>query len=373
MSTTRPIPLLDLVRLHAPLAADLHAAFDDLLDGGRYIGGPAVEGFERALAAHVGAARAVGVSSGTDGLLASLMALRVKPGDEIVTSPYTFIATAGAIARLGAKPVFADIEPAGLGVDPAAVEAAITPRTVGILPVHLFGQAADMDPILDIAARRGLWVLEDAAQAIGARYRERCVGTLGTAGVLSFFPAKNLGALGDAGAVITGDGALADRIAALRRHGGAEKDRHDEVGGNFRLDALQAAFLSVKLPHLARWEEGRRRVAERYGDLLAGIDGLALPARLPGRSHVYNQYVVRIGGGLRDAVRAALRAAGIDTAIYYPVPLHLQPCFAHLGHGPEAFPQAEAAARETLAIPVDPLIEEADQERVAAAIRGALD
>ncbi|HUT77304.1 MAG TPA: DegT/DnrJ/EryC1/StrS family aminotransferase, partial [Polyangia bacterium] len=294
MTRTRPIPMLDLARLHAPLVAELRRAFDEVLESGRFIGGPAVERFEQALAAHLGAEHAVGVSSGTDGLLAVLMALGAKPGDEIVTSPYTFFATAGAITRLGATPVFADIEPAGFNIDPAAVEAAVTDRTVGIVPVHLFGQTAGLDPILELAQRKSLWVLEDAAQAIGARYRERSAGTLGVAGVLSFFPAKNLGALGDAGAVVTEDAALAARLRALRQHGGARRYLHDEVGGNFRLDALQAAFLSVKLPRLRAWEEGRRRVAARYRELLGDIDGLALPAELPGRFHVFNQHVVRI-------------------------------------------------------------------------------
>jgi dTDP-4-amino-4,6-dideoxygalactose transaminase len=367
-----PIPLLDLVRLHAPLAADLRRALDEVLESGRFIGGPAVEGFERSLADRVGIDHAIGVSSGTDALLAALMALGLGPGDEVVTSPYTFFATAGAVSRLGATPVFADIEPAGFGLDPAAIEAAITARTVGLVPVHLFGQAAELRPILDLAARRGLWVLEDAAQAIGARYRGDGAGTLGAAGVLSFFPAKNLGALGDAGAVVTKDAALAQRLRALRQHGGARPYLHDEVGGNFRLDALQAAFLSVKLPHLRGWEEGRRRVAGRYRELLGELEGLTLPAELPGRFHVYNQYVIRVGGGRRDRVRAALERAGIGCAIYYPLPLHRQPCFAALGYQEGAFPEAEAASRETLALPVDPLLEEADQERVAAAIRDAM-
>jgi dTDP-4-amino-4,6-dideoxygalactose transaminase len=328
-----PIPLLDLVRLHAPLAAELRAALDAALASGRFIGGPAVEAFEGALAEHVGARYAVGVGSGTDGLLASLMALGVRPGDEVITTPCTFFATAGAVARLGATPVFADIEPAGFHLDPAAVAAAITARTVGVIPVHLFGQTADMDPLLDLAARKGLWVLEDAAQAIGAKHGGRGAGTMGVAGVFSFFPAKNLGALGDAGAVVTDDANLAGRLRALRQHGGARKYLHQETGGNFRLDALQAAFLSVKLPRLGQWEAGRRRVAARYGELLGGGEGLGLPAEFPGRCHVYNQYVVRIAGGRRDGVRAALDAACIGCAVYYPLPLHRQPCFAGLGYG----------------------------------------
>ena len=367
-----PIPMLDIVRLHAPLAGALRRAFDETLAGGRFIGGPAVERFEAELADHVEARRAVGVSSGTDALLVALMALGVRPGDEVITSPYTFFATAGAIARLGARPVFADIEPDGLNIDPAAVEAAVTGATVGIVPVHLFGQTAALDPLVELAERRGLWVLEDAAQAIGARHRGRPAGAIGDAGIYSFFPAKNLGALGDAGAVVTGDDALADRIRALRQHGGARRYEHDEVGGNFRLDALQAAFLSVKLPHLAGWEEGRRRVAGRYRAGLGDVGGLELPEERAGRRHVFNQHVVRVGGGRRDALRGALADAGVASAIYYPRPLHLQPCFAGLGLREGDLPEAERAARETLAIPVDPLLSADDQDRVIAAVRGAL-
>ncbi len=363
------IPMLDLPRLHRPLRQGFRRALDEALASGRFIGGPAVERFEAELAAHVGARRAVGVSSGTDALLVALMALGVGPGDEVITSPYTFFATAGAIARLGARPVFADIEPDGLNIDPAAVEAAVTGATVGIVPVHLFGQTATLDPLVELAERRGLWLLEDAAQAIGARHRGRPAGTIGDAGIYSFFPAKNLGALGDAGAVVTGDDALADRIRALRQHGGARRYEHDEVGGNFRLDALQAAFLSVKLPQLAGWEDGRRRVADRYRSGLGDVGGLELPRELAGRRHVYNQHVVRVGGrGRRDALREALSAAGVASAIYYPRPLHLQPCFAHLGRAEGTLPESERASRETLAIPVDPLLEERDQDLICDTI-----
>ncbi|MFO8074390.1 MAG: DegT/DnrJ/EryC1/StrS family aminotransferase [Polyangia bacterium] len=361
--------MLDLPRLHRPLREDLRRALDEALASGRFIGGPAVERFEAELAAHVGARRAVGLSSGTDALLAALMALDLRPGDEVITSPYTFFATAGAIARLGATPVFADIEPRGFNIDPRAAAAAVTERTVGVVPVHLFGQTAEIDPLLELAAGRGLWVLEDAAQAIGALDEGRRAGTIGAAGVFSFFPAKNLGALGDAGALVTGDDALADRVRALRQHGGARRYEHDEVGGNFRLDALQAAFLSIKLPRLAGWEEGRRRVAARYRAALADVGGLVLPAELPGRRHVYNQHVIRVPGeGRRDALRDLLSAAGVASAVYYPRPLHLQPCFAHLGQAEGSLPESERASRETLAIPVDPLLEERDQNLICDTI-----
>ena len=365
------IPMLDLGRLHAPLAEDLRRAFDEALETSRFIGGPEVERFEGELAALVGTRFAIGTSSGTDALIAALTALGAGPEDEVVTSAYSFFASAGAIARVGARPVFADIDPGSFCVDPAAVEAALTGRTVGIVAVHLFGQCADMDPILEAAGRRGLWVIEDAAQAIGARYRDRRAGSMGRAGALSFFPAKNLGALGDAGAVATDDLELAAQVRSLRVHGAAEKHLHEKLGWNFRLDAVQARFLSVKIGWLDRWEEGRRRAAARYRELLADIDGIAAPPELPGRRHVYNQYVIRVAGGRRDRMRAALDSAGVASAIHYPRPLHMQPCLDKLGGREGDFPEAERAARESLAIPMDPNLSPADQERVAAALRSA--
>jgi len=362
--------MLDLKRLHAPLREELKSAFEEILDSSAFINGPPVKRFEEELAAHVGVSRAIGVSSGTDALLVAMMALGVKPGDEVITSPYTFFSTAGCVARLGARPVFVDIEPDGFNLDIEKIEAAVTDRTVGIVPVHLFGQCAHMDAIGRIAKARGLWVMEDAAQSIGAELDGRPAGTWGTVGTFSFFPAKNLGALGDGGAAVTDDGDLADRIAHLRGHGAKRKYHHEEVGGNFRLDALQAAMLSVKLPALRGWEEGRRRVASRYAGALEGIDGVTVPRELPGRRHVYNQYVIRLRD--RDAVRELLAERGIGCAVYYPSPLSAQPCFAYLGHGPGDFPEAERAARETLAIPVDPLLDEAQQEAVIEAVaRGA--
>jgi dTDP-4-amino-4,6-dideoxygalactose transaminase len=365
------IPMLDLARLHAPLAAELRSAFDETLASGRFIGGPAVERFEERLAAHVGARFAIGTSSGTDALLAALMALGVQPGDEVITTPFTFFATAGCIARLGALPVFTDIEPAGFHVDPAEIEARITARTVGVVPAHLFGACAAVDAIRAIARRRGLWVLEDAAQAIGAAHRGKAAGTFGVAGALSFFPAKNLGALGDAGAAVTDDPALADRIRLLREHGAARKNHHEAIGGNFRLDALQAALLSVELAHLAGWEERRRRVARIYAEALAGVGDLVLPTEAAGDRHVFNQYVVRTSR--RDALAGALDAAGVGFAIYYPTPLHLQPCFAHLGHRAGELPNAERACREAIALPIDPLLTEDEQATVFSAVKSAME
>jgi dTDP-4-amino-4,6-dideoxygalactose transaminase len=365
------IEMLDLARLHASLKEELSRAFEETLRSGRFIGGPAVEAFEAALAARVGARHAVGTSSGTDALLAGLMALGVGPGDEVITTPYTFFATAGAIARVGAVPVFVDLEADGFHLDPAKLEAAITGRTVGIVPVHLFGGAADLDVIGALASKRGLWVLEDAAQALGAKSGDRAAGTFGAAGAFSFFPAKNLGALGDAGAIVTDDGALAEKLRLLRGHGAARKYHHELVGGNFRLDALQAALLLAKLPHLSEWEEERRAIAAFYGRELAGLGGLALPAARAGERHVYNQYVVRTAR--RGALAAALTAEGIASAVYYPEPLHLQPCFAHLGYRPGDLPNAERACREALALPIDPLLTEDERTKIAAAARRAME
>jgi dTDP-4-amino-4,6-dideoxygalactose transaminase len=364
------IPMLDLARLHAPIAEELKAAFADTLQSSRFIGGPAVERFEQELAEHLGVKHVVGLSSGTDALLASMMALGVGPGDEVITTPYTFFATAGCISRLGAKPVFADIEPVCFNIDPSLIEAAITKKTVGIIPVHLFGHAADMKPILDIAGPKELWVLEDAAQAIGAKYRDEPAGGMGAAGAFSFFPAKNLGALGDGGAVTANDEGLAARIRAIRRHGAGAKYSSEVVGGNFRLDALQASFLSIKLPHLEKWEQGRRSAAELYGELLADLEQIALPKELPGCRHVFNQYVIRTKK--RDEVQNALKKEGVGCAVYYPIPLHLMGCFNYLGHKNGDMPNSERAAGETLALPIDPLLEEEDQIRISEVIKKAL-
>jgi dTDP-4-amino-4,6-dideoxygalactose transaminase len=335
--------------------------------------GAAVEGFERALAEEIGVKHVVGVSSGTDALLVALMALEVAPGDEVVTSPFTFFASAGVIARLNAHPVFADIEPRTFNLDPGKLEAVLTPRTKAIQPVDLYGQCADMDPIREIAERRGIPILEDACQAIGSTYKGRPAGALGTLAALSFYPTKNLGAAGDAGAVTTEDGRLASVLRSLRLHGGAVPYHHDRVGGNFRLDALQAAVLHAKLPHLARWNERRRAIAARYGELLSGparAGRLTLPGEAPGRRHVYHQYVVRVPE--RDRVKARLSEGGIATAVFYPIPLHLQECFAGLGLRRGAFPEAEKAAAEVLALPIFPELTDGEMERVAEALSEAL-
>jgi dTDP-4-amino-4,6-dideoxygalactose transaminase len=347
------------------------AALTRVCDSQRFINGPEVEQLEEELAAHLGVPHAIGVSSGTDALLAALMALQIGPGDEVVTSTYSFFATAGAIARLGARPVLVDIDADTFNIDPAAAAAAVSARTRALMPVHLFGQAAELEPLIAAAARAGIALVEDAAQAIGATYHGHTVGTFGAFGCFSFFPSKNLGAFGDAGLVTTGSGELAQRIRLLRNHGMAPKYYHHLVGGNFRLDAIQAAVLRVKLPHLEAWSEARRRNAGRYRALFAeaGLDGIVqLPVEAPDRTHIYNQFVIRVRE--RDRLRTHLEASGIGCEVYYPVPFHRQQCFADLGYSDGAFPVAEAAARESLALPIYGELSEAQQAAVVSTIAG---
>ena len=374
--TVRPgpaVPLLDLQAQYRPLRAELLAAIERVCDSQRFIMGPDVAAFEQEIAAGLGVEHAIGVSSGTDAILAVLMALGIGAGDEVITSTYSFFATAGCVSRVGATPVLVDIDPRTYNLDPAAVRAAITPRTRAIMPVHLYGLCADMEPIVHAASRAGVPVIEDACQAIGARYKGAQAGTLGTAGCFSFFPSKNLGAFGDAGLVVTGDAALAREVRLLRNHGADPKYFHKRIGGNFRLDTLQAAVLRVKLPHLDAWTEQRRANAARYASLFER-DGLeervVLPVEPDGYRHIFNQYVVRVPD--RDRVRAALAAEGIGTEIYYPVPFHLQDCFAPLGYRRGQFPHAEAAAAGTLALPVYGELTAMQQEAVVEALAGAL-
>ena len=347
------VPLLDLQAQYRPLRDDILAALTRVCDTQRFIMGPEVVALETELARLLGVDHAVAVSSGTDALLLSLMALGVKAGDEVVTSTYSFFATAGAIVRLGARPVLVDVDPVSCNIDPSRIAGAMTPRTKAILPVHLFGLSADLDPVLDEASRSGVPVVEDAAQAIGATYKSRPVGGFGAFGCFSFFPSKNLGAFGDAGLVTTNDAGLAKRARLLRTHGMEPQYYHHLVGGNFRMDEVQAAVLRVKAPHLAAWTEARRLNAARYVRLFgaAGLDGrVTLPLEPPGRRHIFNQFVIRTPE--RDGLKRHLDERGIGNEIYYPVPFHLQPCFADLGYRAGDFPHAERAALESLAIPI---------------------
>jgi dTDP-4-amino-4,6-dideoxygalactose transaminase len=365
------VPLLDLQAQYGPLRAEILAAITRVCDSQRFILGPEVEALERELAERLEVAHAVAVSSGTDALLAAFMALGIGPGAEVITPTYSFFATAGCVSRLGATPVFVDVDPVTLNVDPAAIARAITSRTRAIVPVHLYGLCADMDPILEAARRAGVPVIEDAAQAIGARYHGRQAGTFGAAACFSFFPSKNLGAFGDGGLVVTSDAALAREIALLRNHGAEPKYFHSRIGGNFRLDALQAAVLRVKAPHLSRWTEARRRNADRYRALFdeAGLTASVEPPVEPtGYTHIYNQFVIRVDR--RDALRAHLTARGIGTEIYYPVPFHRQECFRGLARPGESFPVADRAAATSLALPIYGELTADQQRHVVASIAG---
>ena len=367
------VPMLDLQAQYRPIRDAVIDVVTRVCDSQRFILGPEVEGMEQELAAYLGVTHAVGVSSGTDALLLAMMALGIGPGDEVITSTYSFFATAGCVARLGAKPVFVDIDPITYNIDPAATADAVTARTRAIIPVHLYGQSADLDPLLDVAARAGVPVVEDAAQAIGATYKGRMVGGFGRAGCFSFFPSKNLGAFGDGGLVTTNDDTLAASLRRMRVHGADRQYFHQVIGGNFRLDALQAAVLRVKLPHLAGWTEARRRNAARYDELFAGagLTGrVTLPVAAPGCRHIFNQYVVRVPD--RDAVKAHLESRQVGCAIYYPVPFHEQACFAYLGYRTGQFPHAERAARETLALPVYGELTAEQQRYVVSVLSEAL-
>ena len=372
--TTTTVPLLDLEAQYRPLRAQLLEAVTRVCDSQRFILGPEVESFEREIARYVGVEDAITLSSGTDAILVTLMALGIGAGDEVITPTYSFFATAGCVARVGATPVLVDNDPVTYNADPEAIRRAITPRTKAIIPVHLYGLMADMDPIMAIAAEHGIPVIEDACQAIGSGYRGRQAGTIGTAACFSFFPSKNLGAFGDAGMVTTNDAALGREIRLLRNHGAEPKYFHKRIGGNFRMDALQAAVLRVKLPYLAEWSDSRRANAKRYDELFraAGLDGrIVLPSEPEGYHHIFNQYVIRVPG--RDQVRAALTAQGIGTEIYYPVPFHAQECFAPLGYKLGDFPHAEAAAASSLAIPIYGELTLEQQQAVVAGLAHALE
>lgn len=366
---SRTIPILDINAEVEALWGDLIPAIEGVLKSGQFIMGPNVSAFEDEIAAYLGARHAIAVNSGTDALVISLKALGLGPGDQVITSPFTFFATAEAISQVGAEPVFVDINPLTLNIDPALAEQAVTSRTRAILPVHLYGQAADMGALLPLARVRGLKVIEDVAQACGGAFWGQKLGTLGDAGAFSFFPTKNLGAYGDGGLIVTHDDAVADTARMLRVHGARRKYYNEVVGYNSRLDELQAAILRVKLAHLDRFNEGRRQVAERYRTLLEGHPDLILPAEAPFTTHVYHQYTVRVQGGKRDRVRQRLAGAGVATMIYYPVPLHQLPVYAHCS---AVCPRAEAAAAEVLSLPIWPQMEAEVQEQVCQALTEAL-
>ena len=362
------VPLLDLKAQYAAIRDDILAAIDRVLESQQFILGPEVEALEHEVAAYTHCQYAIGVSSGTDALLAALMAIDIRPGDEVITSPYAFFASVGSIVRVGARPVFIDIDPQTYNLDPAQIDAAVTKRTRAIIPVHLFGQMAEMDPILEIATGRNLLIIEDAAQALGAEYKGQRAGSLGHCGCFSFFPSKNLGGYGDGGMLTTNDADLATRVRLLRSHGAASKYQHQIVGGNFRLDAIQAAVLRTKLKHLDSWTAARQRNAEHYLRLFASAlkHAIVVPREAGHRRHIYNQFVIR--SPHRDALMSALQRQDIGVAIYYPIPMHRQPCFASLGYRQGDFPHAEHAATHTLALPIYPELTHAMQYEVVRAV-----
>jgi dTDP-4-amino-4,6-dideoxygalactose transaminase len=373
-----PVPLLDLSGQYAAIREEVREALDRVIESQKFILGPEVEALEEEVADYSGCRYGIGVSSGTDALLVALMALGIKAGDEVLTPSYSFFATAGCVERLGAKPVFVDIDPDTYNISPEKFEAAITTRTRAVIPVHLYGQMAEMDQLMEIASRHRIHVIEDAAQAIGAEYKGRRAGSLGDLGCLSFFPSKNLGGFGDGGMVTTNNAELAERVRLLRNHGDSPKYYHKMVGGNFRLDAIQAAVLRVKLRHLDEWIDARQRNAANYKKLFTeaglsasnGREGIRLPVEAPERRHTYNYFVIATKG--RDALREFLTERRIGTEIYYPVPLHRQECFAGLGYGEGDFPVSEMMARETLALPIYPELTLPQQERVVQTIKESL-
>lgn len=388
MASNLKIPILDLTRQYRSIKEEIDQAIWRVVESGRFILGPEVEAFEKEIADYLGVKHAVGVASGTDALLLSLKALGLGPGDGVIVPSFTFFATAGVVVNVGATPIFADIDPRTFNIDPQSVQAILENRTSfyrasftshsanpgnciprAIIPVHLYGQPADMDKIMAMAQEYGLYVIEDAAQAIGAEYKGKKVGTIGHLGCFSFFPTKNLGAYGDGGLVVTNDDELAERIRMLRVHGSKPKYFHHMVGTNSRLDALQAAILRAKLPHLSNWTMARNRIADRYDELLGDLEGLIVPYRAPDRTHIFHQYTIRVLEGKRDSLRAYLAEQGIGTEVYYPLPLHLQPCFRDLGYREGDLPESERASREVLSLPMFPELTEEEQDYVVSKIR----
>lgn len=365
MTKQNSVPILDLRAQYSEIADEIRESLEPLLASQNFILGPEVDAFEAELAAYCQTKYALGVSSGTDALILAMMALGIEPGDEVITTPYTFFATAGCIVRLGAVPVFVDIDPVTFNIDPEQIESRITNRTRAILPVHLYGQCAEMDPILQLGNHYGLAVIEDAAQSIGAEYRGRRAGSLGTVGCLSFFPSKNLGAFGDAGAVTTNDSALYEKMRSLRVHGQTDVYRHKYVGANFRIDAIQAAVLRVKLRHLDRWTLGRQKNAAFYVQAFQdrGLAGVVLVCpKVSTDRHVFNQFVVRVLD--RDMLMAHMESRGASARIYYPLSLHQQECFANLGHVKGDFPESELASECSLALPIYPELTIHQQQKV---------
>lgn len=378
--TPTPIPAFNLTRQFAEtLQAEVTAAVSEVLKSGGYIGGPAVAGFETEFAEYHGTAHSLGCNSGTDALFLAFRSLNIGPGDEVITTPFTFIATAETIVAAGATPVFVDIDPATFNMDLDAVAAAITPRTRAIVPVHLFGQPVDMSRLMAIAEAGGqdigqkIWVIEDCAQATGAEWRGKKVGNWGAMGCFSFYPTKNLGGCGDGGALTFNDETWVPELKMYREHGMRQRYYHEVIGLNSRLDAIQATILKIKLKYLDQWNQARTTIAQRYQELLKEVDGLQLPQATPGSTPVWNQFCIRVGDGrspeLRDQLRAALQEDGIGSGLYYPLPLHLQPVFSNLGYQQGQFPAAERVAQQVMALPMFPELEASEQERIVERLK----
>jgi dTDP-4-amino-4,6-dideoxygalactose transaminase len=363
------VPFLDLKAQYQSIKPEIDAAISRVLESSQFVLGEEVAGFEREFAKYCGASECIAVNSGTSALQLALLAAGVGPGDEVITVPFTFVASVAAVLYAGARPVLVDIDPRSFNMDPAAIEAAITPRTKALLPVHLYGQTADMDPIMEIAQRRGLVVIEDAAQAHGAKYKGRSAGSIGHIGCFSFYPAKNLGAYGEGGAVTTSNSEYANKIRMLRDWGADRKYHHLLRGYNYRMEGFQGAILRVKLRHLEHWTEKRRAIAKQYDQLLAD-SGLTLPVEMPGSRHVYHLYTLRVPD--RNGLQASLLEEGISTAIHYATPAHLQPAYADLGYGQGSFPRSEGVATQVLSLPVYPELSEQAIVDVAAAVNGAM-
>ncbi|MDJ0600681.1 MAG: DegT/DnrJ/EryC1/StrS family aminotransferase [Crocosphaera sp.] len=369
------IPPVDLVRQYKLISDEIDRAILEVVRSGRYIGGTVVSDFEQHLLEYVGSSYCVGCNSGTDALYLALRALNIGAGDEVITTPFTFIATAETISLVGAKPVFVDIERDTFNMDVEAIEAAITPQTKAIIPVHLFGQPVNMNRLMDIAQKHNLYVIEDCAQATGAKWGDHIVGSIGHIGCFSFFPTKNLGTCGDGGAITTDDPAIAETIRIIKEHGSAQRYYHDVVGINSRLDSIQAAILEVKLRYLDQWNEQRREIAQRYHQLLSPIPGIQLPQEIKGGYHVWNQYTILVKNKsnhettTRDNLKQKLQEQGIISMIYYPIPLHLQKVYENLGYQKGAFPITEQAAMEVLSLPMFPDLSPEEQEQVAYALK----
>ena len=369
IQSVNPIPAFDNKQQYSTIAAEVSEAVLEVLSSGRYIGGPLVEGLEQKLAAHTNVSECVACNSGTDALYLALRAYNIGAGDEVITTPFTFVATCEVISAVGAKPVFVDIDAATYNLNLEQVAAAVTPNTKAIIPVHLFGQPVDMTALMELASAKNLLVIEDCAQSTGAMWNNQKVGSIGHIGCFSFYPTKNLGGCGDGGAITTSDAEIAAKLRVLKDHGQKTKYHYEEIGVNSRLDSIQAAILLIKIRYLDTWNQQRQRIANRYHEFLKQVPGIIIPQELPGGTGVWNQYTIRVLDGKRDLLRNQLQEKGVNTAIYYPRPLHLQPVYQTLGYHPGQLPVAEQLCHEVLSLPMFPELSEEQQDRVIYGVK----